>query len=251
MTQLNFPLSICNWILNFLLDRPQIVKVGALKSSTLIINTGTPQGCPISPKLYFLFTFDCKAVFTGNHVFKFADDTTVTGLISDNDETNYRREIDGITDWCDRNNLFLNVSKTKEMIVDFRRNKYEMVPIIINDIIVEQIDVFKFLGIFITNDLSWHFNCVELLKKSRQRLHFLRTLSSYKVNINILVNFYSCIIESILTSNIIVWFGRATQKDILLLSSIIKTAEKIIGTKLPSLKDIYSKRLAKKNKSYT
>ena len=123
--------SLCNWILNFLLERPQIVKVGSKFSSSVILNTGTPQGCPISPKLYSLFTFDCKAILPGNHVFKFADDTTVTGLIRDNDETNYRLEIDGITDWCDSNNLFLNVSKTKEMIIDFRRNKPIYEPIII------------------------------------------------------------------------------------------------------------------------
>ena len=246
LTQLNFPLSICNWILNFLLNRPQIVKIGSIKSSILILNTGTPQGCPISPKLYSLFTFDCKAILPGNHVFKFADDTTVTGLIRDNDETNYRLEIDGITDWCDSNNLFLNVSKTKEMIIDFRRNKPFYEPIIIDETEVEQIDVFKFLGIYITNDLTWHFNCTELLKKARQRLYFLRVLSSFKVNKDILVNFYSCIIESIITSNILVWFGRATKRDIDLLTAVIKSAEKIILTKLPTLKDIYFKRLAKK-----
>ena len=246
LTQLNFPLSICNWILNFLLNRPQIVKIGSIKSSILILNTGTPQGCPISPKLYSLFTFDCKAILPGNHVFKFADDTTVTGLIRDNDETNYRLEIDGITDWCDSNNLFLNVSKTKEMIIDFRRNKSTYEPIVIDETEVEQIDVFKFLGIYITNDLTWHFNCTELLKKARQRLYFLRVLSSFKMNKDILVNFYSCIIESIITSNILVWFGRATKRDIDLLTAVIKSAEKIILTRLPTLKDIYFKRLAKK-----
>ena len=245
--KLNFPVSLCNWILNFLLERPQIVKVGSKFSSSVILNTGTPQGCPISPKLYSLFTFDCKATIYGNHVFKFADDTTVTGLIRNNDDSDYRLEIDVMTKWCTDNNLFLNVSKTKEMIIDFRKNKCDIQPLIIDNTEVEQVHVFKFLGIYLSNDLSWHFNCTELLKKARQRLYFLRILASFKVNSKILIIFYRCVNESILTSNIIVWYGRATKKDLNLLSSVIKHAEYIIGVSLPSLHDIYLKRISKKS----
>ena len=43
-----------------------------------------------------------------------------------------------------------------------------------------------------------------------------------------------------------VWFGRATKRDIDLLTAVIKSAEKNILTKLPTLKDIYFKRLSKK-----
>ena len=131
-----------------MLYRPQIVKIGDQASSSIIISTGTPQGCPISPKLYSLFTFDCFAKQPGNIVTKFADDTTVTGLISNNDETNYRHEIDDISTWCRDNSQHLNVSKTQEMIVDFRRNKVPLDPVIINDTIVEQVSIAKFLGIF-------------------------------------------------------------------------------------------------------
>ena len=247
LKDLNFPLTLCNWILDFLLNRPQLVKIGEMLSSTIVINTGTPQGCPISPKLYSLFTFDCKAHLAGNHVFKFADDTTVTGLISDNNEDYYRREIDGIVNWCDNNNLFLNVSKTKEIIVDFRKNKNNLDPVIINNSVVEQISVFKFLGCYLTDDLSWHYNCTQILKKARQRLFFLRKLSCFKVKSQILLSFYRAIIESVLTSNITVWYGRATQKDINLLSNVISQAGKIILDKeLPSLDTIYRERLARK-----
>ncbi|KAK3555926.1 hypothetical protein QTP86_029760 [Hemibagrus guttatus] len=51
----------------------------------------------------------------------FADDTTVVGLISKNDESAYREEVQRLTAWCKANNLSLNVEKTKEMVVDFRR----------------------------------------------------------------------------------------------------------------------------------
>ena len=51
----------------------------------------------------------------------FADNTTVIGLISNNDETAYREEIQHLATWCTENNLLLNTTKTKELIVDFRK----------------------------------------------------------------------------------------------------------------------------------
>ena len=53
---------------------------------------------------------------------KFADDTTETGFITDNDETEYRAQIEKTEEWCDENDLLWNVPKTKEMIIDFRRD---------------------------------------------------------------------------------------------------------------------------------
>ncbi|KAL3042228.1 hypothetical protein OYC64_020217 [Pagothenia borchgrevinki] len=50
-----------------------------------------------------------------------ADDTTVIGQITDGDETAYREEVENLTSWCQDNNLHLNVSKTKELIVDYRK----------------------------------------------------------------------------------------------------------------------------------
>ena len=52
-----------------------------------------------------------------NTIIKFADDTTVVGLIANNDETDYREEVRDLSVWCQDNNLSLNVSKTKEMIL--------------------------------------------------------------------------------------------------------------------------------------
>ncbi len=109
--------SLCNWILDFLTGRPQSVRVGHNTSSTTTLSTGAPQGCVLSPLLFTLLTHDCTAKFSSNHI-KFADDTTVVGLISNNDETHYREEVAQLAEWCGTNNLSLNVGKTKEVVMD-------------------------------------------------------------------------------------------------------------------------------------
>jgi hypothetical protein len=102
--------SLWNWILDFLTGRPQVVRVGNNTSAMLILNTGGPQGCVLSPLLYSLFIHDCMAKHDSNTIIKFADDTTVVGLITDNDETAYRVEVRKLSVWCQDNNLSLNVS---------------------------------------------------------------------------------------------------------------------------------------------
>ena len=45
-------------------------------------------------------------------------------MITNNDKTAYR-EVRALGVWCHENNLSLNVNKTNEMIVDFRKQKRE------------------------------------------------------------------------------------------------------------------------------
>ncbi len=117
--------SLCSWILDFLTGRSQVVRMGNNTSSPLILNTGAPQGCILSPLLYSLYTHDCTATHSSNVIVKFADDTTVIGLITDNDETAYREEVSTLTKWCQENHLSLNIDKTKELVVDYRRQSRE------------------------------------------------------------------------------------------------------------------------------
>ncbi len=53
---------------------------------------------------------------------KFADDTTLIGLIQHSDESAYRQEVKELSVWCSLNNLELNMLKPVEIILDFRRN---------------------------------------------------------------------------------------------------------------------------------
>ncbi len=123
LTDLGLNSSLCDWIQDFLTGRPQVVKVGQFTSNSITLNVGAPQGCVLSPLLYSLYTHDCVSSHSSTSIIKFADDTVVLGLISNNDETAYLDEVERLTSWCQDNCLSLNVSKTKELIVDFRKRQ--------------------------------------------------------------------------------------------------------------------------------
>ena len=57
--------------------------------------------------------------------------------------------------WSQYNNLSLNVIKTKELIVDYRKRRTKHAPILIDGAVVEQVESFEFLVVHITDKLSW------------------------------------------------------------------------------------------------
>ncbi|KAK1797989.1 hypothetical protein P4O66_000750 [Electrophorus voltai] len=235
--------SLCDWISNFPTDRPQSVRVGNCASSTLTLRTGAPQGCVLSPLLYSLYTYDCTATSSSTIIVKFADDTVVVGLISDNDERAYLEEIKQLENWCQENNLLLNVSKTKELIVDCsKKQERHYQPVRIGGTTVARVDSFRYLGVHIPQDLSWSRHTNTLAKKARQRLYHLRRLRDFRLPSKVLRNFYTCTIESILTGNITVWFGNSTKQDRQALQRLVRSAERITHTELPDLQTIYYKR---------
>lgn len=207
LRNLGLKTSLCNWVLEILTERQQKVQVGRNISRTITLNTGAPQGCVLSLLLFTLLTHDCVPHYNTNHIVKFADDTTVVGLITGNDEANYRNEVNELVQWCGDNDLFLNVDKTKEIVVDFRRNRQQHLPLTINTATVERVRNIKFLGIHISEDLTWTNNTVSVAKKAQKRLYFIRKLRRAQVPPTIMHSFYRGTIESIPTGCIAVWYG--------------------------------------------
>eukprot|EP00061_Rhincodon_typus_P013202 g39427.t1 len=125
-------------------------------------------------------------------IYKFADNITIVGQISNNDESKYRREIEGLVTWCNENILSLNVSKTKELIIDFRKKGGEHATVYINGVEVERVESVTCLGVKPVLDFV-----DATVKKAQQRLFFLRQLRKFVMSIRSLTNFYRCTIEGI------------------------------------------------------
>ncbi len=177
---------------------------------------------------------------------KFADDTTLIGLIQDGDESAYRQEVKELAVWCSLNNLELNTLKTVEMIVDFRRNPPALPPLTIMNSTVTAVESFRFLGTTISQDLKWDIHIDSIVRKAQQRLYFLRQLRKFNLPQELLKQFYSAIIESVLCTSITVWFSSATKSDLRRLRRVVRTAERIVGTTLPTLQELYLSRVSKR-----
>lgn len=141
-----------NWILDFLTRKLQRVRVGSQTSTSISVSTGLPQGCELSPLLFTLLNHDSAASISSNHVIKFADNTTVVVLNS--------QEVEWLVEWCIE--LFLNVDKTKEMVIDFRKAHNKHQPLIIDGRDVERVSTIKF------DDLSKSSNTKAITKKAQE-----------------------------------------------------------------------------------
>lgn len=76
-----------------------------------------------------------------------------SSLLSSDDPDHGSVVVD-FTDWCKSSFLNINVSKTKEMTLDFRKNPMVISPAVINDQAVEFVQQYKYLGTEIDVDVD-------------------------------------------------------------------------------------------------
>ena len=164
-----------------------------------------------------------------SHILKFVDDSVIVSLL-DNSETEHGPVVDDFISGCNDFHLSINVTKTKDMLIDFRKTQpTNVAPTIIQDKVVEIVSEYKYLGNIIDNKLSFESNTDAVCKKVQQRMFFLRKLRSFKV-CNVLMSiFYQCFIESVLTYCCVAWFNTLTLSSKNRLAKLVKVAGKIIG----------------------
>ena len=103
ISDFNLAHQLVLWILDFLTCRQQRVVVNGLFSDIVFTNTGSPQGCCLSPVLYILYTDSCKSTREGTHLVKFSDVAALLSLLQGEGGNNHRDSLSDFVSWCDDN----------------------------------------------------------------------------------------------------------------------------------------------------
>ncbi|TWW56097.1 Homeodomain-interacting protein kinase 1 [Takifugu flavidus] len=101
----------------------------------------------------------------------------------------------------------LNTSKTKELVIDFGRDRPRPRPVQIGTEEVEGVQTYKYLGLWLDNRLDWTSNTRQLYKKTQSRMYFLRRLRSFNICRKLLWMFYQSVVASILSYAVVCWGG--------------------------------------------
>ena len=148
---------------NYLSDRKQYVKYNVHESDVMAIKTGVPQGSILGPLLFSICINNLVTVSNKLNFLMYADDTTIYFNLEDfsrDDVVNcVSIELNKVNNWLHENKLSLNIEKTKCMIFHRHQKKIEPMTFSINEVQIDNVSSFKFLGIMFNEHLTWKSSC--------------------------------------------------------------------------------------------
>ena len=120
---------------------------------------GLSLGLLLGPIVFLLFINDLpnRTCISKSFCNVFADDYAFYAQAPtiNSAQANLQNYINNVVEWFDNNRLHVNVSKSSCMMA-FIRHNYSPFTLSINDTRLDNVDQFKYLGVQLTNTLSWN-----------------------------------------------------------------------------------------------
>ena len=153
---------------SYLKNRKQFVFHNNISSSHLTISTGVPQGSILGPLLFIIYINEIHSV-TSFNTLMYADDTCLISPFSTQRNKKIKThniatiniELNKLFVWLSANKLSINVTKTKAIMFHYKQRKilqHEIPVIKINNISIKFVQEYKFLGVFVDQNLSWEYH---------------------------------------------------------------------------------------------
>jgi hypothetical protein len=147
----------------------------------------------------------------------YADDTSLSATLNtfeNNNETpkQINDELKAITDWLKLNKLSLNIDKTKAMIFHSVKRNISTPKIFIENIPIEFVTQFNFLGIILDKNLKWKAHIDNISKKMSKTIGIMNRLKNF-LPPEVLRIIYNSLILSYLNYGLIIWGGKANKLE--------------------------------------
>ena len=163
--RLDIPRYIVHWVADFLTNRQQRVKLSEQCFSEWgQVPAGVLEGTKLRPWLFLLMIKDLKIPDVLS--WKYVDDTTFAGIVPRGAFSEIQKAADKVVDWSKDQRMPLNEDNCKEIIIDFKENKYSFDPSVINNKDLSVVENAKILGVTISNDLTWNDHVEQAMKKA-------------------------------------------------------------------------------------
>ena len=116
------------WIISFLSDRRQRVKLGEAFSDWLPVNAGVSQGTKLGPILFLIMINDLSIPIPETNLWKFVDDVSISECLTKNGGASIQSTLDTVSSWASMNLMKLNAKKCKELRVCFFKATPQLPP---------------------------------------------------------------------------------------------------------------------------
>ena len=115
-----------------------------------------------------------------NNRWKYVDDSTITESVTPDTNSTLQELVDIIYKWTIANNMKLNISKCKELIIDFAKDKQDFPPLIINGIAVERVSSAQVLGLIVQDNMNWNEHVINVVKKAGKKTLYVESVETSK-----------------------------------------------------------------------
>ena len=161
------------WIQNFLMTREQRVVVDGVASEPACVDSGVPQGTVLGPLLFLLHINDLPRV-VNSKVRLFADDCLLYREIRNaRDQHQLQDDLDSLQSWGDNWGMRFNPQKCNIMRISRKKKPFSCFYTLSGQVLQETTNA-KYLGLTISNDLTWSTHMAETIKKGNSTLGFIR-----------------------------------------------------------------------------
>jgi len=164
--------SLLLWLQNYLTSRSQQVVLDGFSSDPVAVTSGIPQGSILGPLLFNIFMNCISTVpLSANcHLALYADDILIYKPIDNStDLSTFQNDTQNIINWICGNGLTPNHTKTQLLPIT-RSRQQSPLSISINGHTISPCQSVKYLGVTLTQNLTWSQHIGNICKSSKKQL---------------------------------------------------------------------------------